>query len=131
MVLAGYVLEKPKLYIATTLCSYPVSLVVTIVSLYFMQVAQPALLYIVPIMMLAIVLTATCAGDLKTLWKFDLMKVRRQDDEEDDGNNSEFCDAACNDDDIDDETDDAFKSSNDDENDAVDEWEGGGAGVAT
>ena len=75
MVLAGFVLNKPKLYLVTTLCSYPVSLVVTIVSLYMMRVAQPALLYIVPIMMLAIVVTAACAGDLKTLWKMDLMMV--------------------------------------------------------
>ena len=65
MVLAGYALEKPKEYIVTTLVSYPV-LVVTIVSLYFMQVAQPALFYIVPIMILAIVLTAAFAGDLQT-----------------------------------------------------------------
>ena len=75
MVLVGFVLEKPKLYLAATFLSYPFSLVVTIVSLSLMKVAQPALLYIVPIMMLAIVITAAAAGDLKTLWKTDMMMV--------------------------------------------------------
>merc|ERR1719187_525793 len=77
MVLVGFVLEKPRLYIGATFLSYPVSLVVTIVSLYFMQVAQPALLYIVPIMMLAIVITAAASGDLKTLWNIDMMSYPR------------------------------------------------------
>ena len=75
VVFAGLVLGKAKLYMVTTFCSYPLSLIATLVSLYFMQVAQPALLYIVPIMMLSIVVTAACAGDLKTLWKFDMMMV--------------------------------------------------------
>ena len=75
MVLVGFVLQKPKLYIGVTFVSYPISLVATIVCLYLTQVAQPALLYIVPIMMIAIVITAAAAGDLKTLWKTDMMKV--------------------------------------------------------
>jgi len=77
MVLVGFVLGKPRQYIGATFLSYPVSLVVTIVSLYFMQVAQPALLYIVPIMMLAIVITAAASGDLKTLWNIDMMSYPR------------------------------------------------------
>jgi len=74
MVLVGFVLQKPKLYIGVTFVSYPISLVATIVCLYLTQVAQPALLYIVPIMMIAIVITAAAAGDLRTLWKTDMMK---------------------------------------------------------
>jgi len=74
MVLVGKVLKRPRLYMITTFISYPASLVICILSLYLMGIAQPALLYIVPLMLLTIVGTASVVGDLSILWHADLMQ---------------------------------------------------------
>ena len=48
--------------------SYFVGLILTHVALYLMNTAQPALLYLVPCILLSTIITGLCRGDLKELY---------------------------------------------------------------
>ena len=50
---------------------YSLSLVATFISLFLMDSAQPALLYIVPCTLLPIMLTACARGEFKDMWDGD------------------------------------------------------------
>jgi hypothetical protein len=48
--------------------SYFVGLILTHVALYLMNTAQPALLYLVPCILLSTIITGLCRGELKELY---------------------------------------------------------------
>ena len=57
-----------KLYWVITVTAYILGLVATFVSLFLMNSAQPALLYLVPFTLLPTILVASLRGDLNTMW---------------------------------------------------------------
>lgn len=82
---------KYKLYWIITTVAYILGLIATFISLFVMNSAQPALLYLVPFTLIPTILVAWIRGDLASMWEGDLKVDEEQD----------------NDDDTDDEIDDA------------------------
>jgi hypothetical protein len=66
--LCGY---RYKLYWVITCIAYILGLVVTFISLFLMNAAQPALLYLVPFTLLPTILVAAIKGDLSNMWAGD------------------------------------------------------------
>merc|ERR1712098_151171 len=62
---------KYKLYWSITTIAYILGLVATFISLFLMNSAQPALLYLVPFTLLPTILVAWCRGDLASMWDGD------------------------------------------------------------
>lgn len=56
------------IYHIQSLISYTIGLSLTHVALYFMDTAQPALLYLVPCILLSTIITGLCRGELKELY---------------------------------------------------------------
>ena len=50
------------------MCAYFLGLSLTHIALYLMNTAQPALLYLVPCILLSTILTGLCRGELKELY---------------------------------------------------------------
>ena len=51
--------------------AYILGLVATFISLFLMNSAQPALLYLVPFTLIPTILVAWCRGDLASMWAGD------------------------------------------------------------
>ena len=51
--------------------AYILGLVATFISLFLMNSAQPALLYLVPFTLIPTILVAWCRGDLASMWDGD------------------------------------------------------------
>jgi len=66
---------KCKLYWSITTLAYILGLVATFISLFLMNSAQPALLYLVPFTLIPTILVAWCRGDLTAMWQGDFDKV--------------------------------------------------------
>jgi len=62
---------KYKLYWSITTIAYILGLVATFISLFLMNSAQPALLYLVPFTLIPTILVAWCRGDLASMWDGD------------------------------------------------------------
>ena len=60
-----------KLYWVITVIAYILGLVATFVSLFLMNSAQPALLYLVPFTLMPTLLVAWIRGDLGAMWTGD------------------------------------------------------------
>ena len=60
-----------KLYWVITVTAYILGLVATFVSLFLMNSAQPALLYLVPFTLMPTLLVAWIRGDLSAMWTGD------------------------------------------------------------
>jgi hypothetical protein len=56
------------IYYTQSLVSYFIGLSLTHVALYVMNTAQPALLYLVPCILLSTIITGLCRGELKELY---------------------------------------------------------------
>jgi len=61
-----------KLYWVLSCVCYTLGLITTFISLYIMNSAQPALLYLVPFTLLPITLVAWCRGELRSMWEGDV-----------------------------------------------------------
>merc|ERR1712070_541031 len=59
-------------YLNTVMVSYVLSLVTTVAIMLFFNAAQPALLYIVPYVLITTVIVAISRGELKALWQFEI-----------------------------------------------------------
>merc|ERR1711953_993672 len=57
-------------YLNATMIAYALSLVTTVSIMLFFNAAQPALLYIVPYVLIASLLVAVSRGELKDLWNY-------------------------------------------------------------
>ncbi|XP_077564409.1 uncharacterized protein LOC144179857 [Haemaphysalis longicornis] len=64
----GLVASQTRLYYLVTVGAYGVGLVVTFVALYTMKMAQPALLYLVPITLIPVIGLAWYRGEMKDIW---------------------------------------------------------------
>merc|ERR1712154_332841 len=62
---------KYKLYWVITSVAYILGLVATFISLFLMNSAQPALLYLVPFTLIPTILVAWLRGDLPAMWDGD------------------------------------------------------------
>lgn len=62
--------QFPKPYLHATILGYLVGMIVTVVVMQVAQHAQPALLYLVPGVLLSLWGTALLRGDLRTLWRY-------------------------------------------------------------
>ena len=69
---------KWKLYWAITTVAYILGLVATFISLFLMNSAQPALLYLVPFTLVPTILVAWCRGDLTAMWDGDIKVITSQ-----------------------------------------------------
>jgi hypothetical protein len=56
------------IYYIQSIISYFIGLSLTHVALYLMNTAQPALLYLVPCILLSTIITGLCCGNLKELY---------------------------------------------------------------
>ncbi|KAK6462714.1 signal peptide peptidase-domain-containing protein [Scheffersomyces coipomensis] len=59
-----------KIYFITTLISYNIGLIITLINLHYFKVGQPALLYLVPCMIINIISVALYRGEFSDLWEF-------------------------------------------------------------
>jgi len=69
---------KYKLYWVITSVAYILGLVATFISLFLMNSAQPALLYLVPFTLIPTILVAWLRGDLPAMWEGDNKAVVRR-----------------------------------------------------
>jgi len=69
---------KYKLYWIITSVAYILGLVATFISLFLMNSAQPALLYLVPFTLIPTILVAWLRGDLPAMWEGDNKAVLRR-----------------------------------------------------
>jgi len=69
---------KYKLYWIITSVAYILGLVATFISLFLMNSAQPALLYLVPFTLIPTILVAWLRGDLPAMWEGDNKAVVRR-----------------------------------------------------
>ncbi|KAI5950237.1 hypothetical protein KGF54_005194 [Candida jiufengensis] len=60
----------PKPYFITSLISYSIGIVLTLIALYVFKAGQPALLYIVPCLLVGANLTALLRGEFSHFWSF-------------------------------------------------------------
>jgi len=67
-----------KLYWVLSCVCYTLGLVATFISLYLMNSAQPALLYLVPFTLIPISLVAWCRGELKAMWEGDIQESNEE-----------------------------------------------------
>lgn len=70
----------PKVYFYASVVGYVVGMIVTLVVLNVFNHAQPALLYLVPGVLIAVWGTALCRGELKLIWNY--TEAETMDDEE-------------------------------------------------
>lgn len=61
-------------YLNTTMVAYIFSLVTTVSIMLFFNAAQPALLYIVPYVLIVSILVAVSRGELKELWNYEIVE---------------------------------------------------------
>ncbi|ODQ80433.1 hypothetical protein BABINDRAFT_161372 [Babjeviella inositovora NRRL Y-12698] len=59
-----------KPYFVSSLVGYAVGMIATMVVLHLFETGQPALLYLVPGVVGAVLISALCKGDLQLLWNF-------------------------------------------------------------
>merc|ERR1719220_1251107 len=99
--------SSTKLYWIITSVAYILGLVATFISLFLMNSAQPALLYLVPFTLIPTIIVAWLRGDLPAMWEGD-----NKDEEDGDvcGDNSD-----AEDDNDDDEDDDSDAEDEDDD----------------
>jgi len=71
-----------KLYWLLSCIFYALGLLATFVSLYLMNSAQPALLYLVPFTLIPIYLVALCRGEFIAIWKGDVQEQLDDETEE-------------------------------------------------
>lgn len=64
-------IECPKSYFIATNIGYLIAIIATIVVMLVFDHGQPALLYLVPGCLLAVLGTAAIKGELKSMWEFD------------------------------------------------------------
>merc|ERR1712151_156210 len=57
-------------YLNTTMVAYILSLITTVAIMLFFNAAQPALLYIVPYVLIASLAVALARGEMKDLWNY-------------------------------------------------------------
>jgi len=74
---------KYKLYWIITTVAYILGLIATFISLFVMNSAQPALLYLVPFTLIPTILVAWIRGDLASMWEGDLKVEEEQEDDDD------------------------------------------------
>ena len=70
-----------NVYFIVAMVAYALSLVNTMVVMVVFKHAQPALLYIVPWLLVTTVLTAAVKGELSLLWRFDVSMLFQQETE--------------------------------------------------
>ena len=75
---------KTMKYFLITFIFYNLGIIITLCSMYFFNHAQPALLYLVPCVLISSTLMALAQKDFKTLWKFNEEKLDEEEDDEDD-----------------------------------------------
>jgi signal peptide peptidase-like protein 2B len=78
-----------KIYWIISCVAYTLGLVATFISLYLMNSAQPALLYLVPFTLIPIYLVALCRGEFLAMWKGDSQDDQEMEEEEDQCSNHE------------------------------------------
>ncbi|KAL3232703.1 putative intramembrane protease [Nakaseomyces bracarensis] len=108
-------------YFITSLFAYIVAMITCMVGLNAFNVAQPALLYIVPSLLLSVMLVAYIKGDLKELWslQYDVIEIddeqleTSEDDKRVHVTYSDLLDSEVSQDDADDISDDYELSSDD------------------
>lgn len=71
-----------KIYWIISCVAYTLGLVATFISLYFMNAAQPALLYLVPFTLIPIYLVALCRGEFMAIWKGDIQDQELEGDDQ-------------------------------------------------
>lgn len=64
-------IECPKRYFMATNVGYLIAIIVTIIIMLVFDHGQPALLYLVPGCLLAVLGTALAQGELSLMWNFD------------------------------------------------------------
>merc|ERR1712151_453177 len=69
-------------YLNTTMVAYVLSLITTVSIMLFFNAAQPALLYIVPYVLIASLAVAISRGEFKDLWDFVITEDEEQSEEE-------------------------------------------------
>merc|ERR1719509_400068 len=69
---------KYKLYWLITCVAYVLGLIATFISLFLMNSAQPALLYLVPFTLILTILVAALRGDLGPMWEGDFKVSARR-----------------------------------------------------
>jgi len=69
---------KYKLYWIITTVAYILGLIATFISLFVMNSAQPALLYLVPFTLIPTILVAWIRGDLASMWEGDIKAADRK-----------------------------------------------------
>jgi len=74
---------KYKLYWIITTVAYILGLIATFISLFVMNSAQPALLYLVPFTLIPTILVAWIRGDLASMWEGDLKVDEEQENDDD------------------------------------------------
>ena len=81
----------PKTYFAAAMTGYIVGLLVTLVAMNLSQHAQPALLYLVPGVLVSLWGTGLVRGELKAMWKFteDITMEPLNDDDQTSGKSKE------------------------------------------
>merc|ERR1712228_131756 len=67
-----------KLYWVITTVAYILGLIATFISLFVMNSAQPALLYLVPFTLIPTIIVAWIRGDLPAMWEGDNKAVVRR-----------------------------------------------------
>ncbi|XP_068239305.1 signal peptide peptidase-like 2B isoform X1 [Palaemon carinicauda] len=77
------------LYYLVNIIGYGSGLVLTFVALYFMSVAQPALLYLVPFTLIPTFITAACRGEFLAMWRGDSDKFESDDGEIDEADSAD------------------------------------------
>ena len=71
-------------YLNITMVAYCLSIVTTVVVMLFFNAAQPALLYIVPFILISSMLTAVAFGEVKQLMDFEIFDENEEEEEEED-----------------------------------------------
>ncbi|XP_052828559.1 signal peptide peptidase-like 2A [Octopus bimaculoides] len=67
-----YVRAK-KLYLIISICGYLLGLLLAFVALTLMQAGQPALLYLVPTVLLSAIIPSCCRGEFREMWTGDFL----------------------------------------------------------
>jgi len=62
-------------YLNTAMVAYVLSLIMTVSIMLFFNAAQPALLYIVPYLLITTVTLALCRGEFKELWEWAILEA--------------------------------------------------------
>ena len=70
-------------YLNITMVSYCFSIITTVVIMLFFNAAQPALLYIVPFILISSMLTAVAFGEVSKLFEFEVFDENEEEEEGD------------------------------------------------